>query len=84
MLISRYQKTKSKLHKTEDATIPNFIDLTPSVVEYEYGKCSDIFVTLSNITNNTVIIPPKVVTSDKEVILKSYSDSMENALYEIG
>ena len=33
-----YQKANAILHETEDATIPNFIDLTPSVVEYEYGK----------------------------------------------
>ena len=42
--------------------------LTPSVVEYEYGKRSDIFVTLSNITNNTVIIPPKAILCELQPV----------------
>ena len=63
-----YQKTYAILHETEDATIPNFIDLTPSLVEYEYGKHSDIFVTLSNITNNTVIILPKAILCELQPV----------------
>ena len=63
-----YQNSNAILHETEDATIPNFIDFTPSVVEYEYGKRSDIFVTLSNITNNTVIIPPKAILCELQPV----------------
>ena len=51
-----------------DAHIPDFIDVTPSVNVFEFGKYNEIFVTLSNLTTNTVAIQPKAILGELQPV----------------
>ena len=53
--------TPALIKQTEDSSIPDYLDITPGVITYEYGKNKNFVVTLSNLSTNTTTISPKQV-----------------------
>ena len=58
---SNYPSTTAILQESKDSGIPDFIDVTPAVIQFENGKKKYVEVTLSNLTTNTVTISPRAV-----------------------
>jgi hypothetical protein len=54
-----YKPTAAILQEASDTTLPDFIDVEPSVINYSYPNSREVIVTLSNLTTNTVTIPPR-------------------------
>ena len=49
------------IQSTKGAVIPDDIDITPTIVPYEYGKTRTTNVHLTNISTRTVTIPPNAI-----------------------
>ena len=56
-----HQPTAAMVQPTEGSCIPDFIDLTPSLIHYNYSETDEVTVTLSNTSTNTVNISPKAI-----------------------
>lgn len=54
-----YQPTVAILQEASNTALPDFIDVEPSVINYDYLNSREVIVTLSNMTTNTVTIQPK-------------------------
>lgn len=54
-------QTYVMVHETEDSSLPNFIDITPTVLNYRSGRRQTLTVNLSNLTSNSVVISPKAI-----------------------
>lgn len=60
--------TATIIQGTEDSNIPSFIDITPGVIHYQHGKNSEITVQLSNLSTNTISIPPKAIVCELQPV----------------
>jgi hypothetical protein len=79
-----YKPTAAIIQEASDTTLPDFIDYEPSVINYYYRNSREVIVTLSNLTNNTVTIPPRSticelqpVTITDEVIERVEEEELE-------
>lgn len=46
----RYPTTTALLEESEEANIPDFVDVSPATVSYSFGQRKDYTVILSNLT----------------------------------
>lgn len=56
-----YPTTTAILQESEDSHLPSFVDITPPVITHQHGCSKEVTVSLSKITTNTVVIPPKTI-----------------------
>lgn len=56
-----HKPTAAILQEPDHTSIPDFIDVTPSVVHYDFKKTAEVTVSLSNLYTNTMSISPKSV-----------------------
>lgn len=79
-----YPNVNVMMHETAEANLPDYIDIEPTLVKYDYDNNRDLIVTLSNITTNTVCIPPRAilcelqpVTITEEVMKRKEEEEMD-------
>ena len=85
--------TCAMLQETEESNIPTYIDITPTVIQYDNRKNTEVMVNLSNLTTNTVVISPKSIlceiqpvkidTSNYERHSEDNADEQHNVLDDI-
>ena len=63
-----YPSSTALIHETEDSHLPSSIDVTPAVVQYTYGKNTDIKVNLSNLTTSPVVIQPRAILCELQQV----------------
>lgn len=73
--INHYQ-TCALLQETEESSLPNFLDITPTVIHYQNRKKSSVIVNVSNLTTNTVTIPPRAILCEVQPV------TIDEAVYE--
>ena len=56
-----YPNTTAIIQESSESGLPGFVDITPAVIQFEYGKKKEVTVTLSNLTTNTVTIAPRTI-----------------------
>ena len=86
----QYQNTTALLHETDDTYLPDYVDITPGIVEYEYQKNKPLKVNISNLTSNTVSIPPRAVICelqpvkiDEDVFTHIENQNVKDVLNEV-
>ena len=85
-----HQPTAAMVQPTEDSCIPDYIDITPSLIHYNYVDTDEVTVTLSNTSTNTVNISPKAiiceiqpVTVTEEVLDRIEEEELDRKRREI-
>ena len=63
-----YPSTTAIIQECDDSQLPDSIDITPSVICYDYGEKKQVVVTLSNLSTNTVTIAPKAVICELQPV----------------
>lgn len=63
-----FHKTCALIHESPDSSLPNFIDITPAIIDYEFGRTKAVDITVSNITTNSVVISPKEVLCELQPV----------------
>lgn len=63
-----YPDTSAIIHESEESKLPEYLDITPGVVQYKYGKNSEIVVNVSNLTIHTICIPPKAIVCELQPV----------------
>jgi len=48
-----YPTTTAIIQESEEAGLPEYIDVSPAVIQYQFGKNHEVMVTLSNSRHNT-------------------------------
>ena len=85
-----FNSTCAIIQECEDSTLPDYIDVTPTVIQYEHRNNSELMVNLSNLTTNSVTISPKAilgkvqpVTVDESVFEKIEKKTSKKIFEEI-
>ena len=74
-----HPKTTALLHESLDSSLPNNIDITPEVINYEHGKNKVVNVTISNVTTNSVVISPKTILCELQPVkVEDIEDHVES------
>ena len=74
-----HPRTTALLHESLDSSLPDYIDITPEVINYEHGKNKVVNVTISNVTTNSVVISPKTILCElKPVKVEDIEDHIES------
>lgn len=63
-----HQPTTAMIHECEDSALPDFIDLTPTVLHYTYKKMGEVIVNITNLTTNTITIAPKAIICELQPV----------------
>ena len=63
-----YQKVLAMLHSTPKSSIPNDLDITPSLHYYDCEDASMIPVEISNVTTRTVCVSPKALLCEMQPV----------------
>lgn len=51
-----------------DSTIPESIDVTPTVIQFCYKRNCEINVNMSNLTTNTITVSPKAILCEVQPV----------------
>ena len=74
-----YHATCGLLQETSESPLPDFVDITPTVVLYENKKHMDMEVNLTNLTTNTITISPKMIVCEMQPVeIENLHDNREN------
>lgn len=75
-----YNPTCAIIQEAKDSSLPEYIDVTPGVMQYNYKKNKEVYVTLSNLTTNSVTISPKAILCEVQPVCvdESVFDRLEN------
>ena len=73
-----HQHTNAMLQETEESNIPSYIDVTPTVIQYNNRKNTEMLVNLSNLTTNTVVISPKAILCELQPVKIDRSSCEDN------
>jgi len=63
-----HQPTSAIITETTDSALPDFIDITPTVIHYEKSSKSEVLVNVTNLTTNTVNIAPKAIIAELQPV----------------
>ena len=63
-----FNPTCAIIQECEDSTLPDYIDVTPTVIQYEHRNNSELMVNLSNLTTNSVTISPKAILGEVQPV----------------
>lgn len=63
-----------------DSTIPESIDVTPTVIQFCYKRNCEINVNMSNLTTNTITVSPKAILCEVQPVTvnESVFEKLEN------
>ena len=75
-----FNPTCALIQECQESSLPDFIDVTPSVIQYNYKENNEVNVSLSNLTTNSVTISPKEVLCEVQPVTvdESVFDKIEN------
>ena len=83
-----YCDTNAMLQESEESSLPNIVDVTPSVINYRYRNNGEVRVNISNVTTQSIIIAPKAilcevqpVTIDESVFNKREKQQEEEKIF---
>ena len=63
-----HPKTTALLHESSDSSLPDYVDISPEIINYEHGKTKAVNVTISNVTTNSVVISPKSILCELQPV----------------
>ena len=63
-----FNHTCAIIQECEDSTLPDFIDVTPTVIQYQHRNNGEIMISLSNLTTNSVTISPKAILGEVQPV----------------
>ncbi|KAH3817068.1 hypothetical protein DPMN_118597 [Dreissena polymorpha] len=63
------QTTPAMTSDSTESGLPDFVDITPGLVNYSYGKNGHIIVNVSNLTTNSVVIAPKTIICELQPVV---------------
>ena len=78
-----YQTTSAMIHETSDSSLPDFIELSPEVINYTYGRTKEVNITVSNLTSNSVVIAPKAILCELQPVSTEESKLMCDIKHDI-
>ena len=61
-------ETLAMMAETENTGLPDYVDITPSVINYKHGHRKDVMVNISNLTTDTVVISPRTVICELQPV----------------
>lgn len=62
----QHQKTSAIIEQTEDSNLPDYLEITPAVVIFTTGTKQEYIVTVMNLSDKTVCVPPKAIVPEKQ------------------
>jgi hypothetical protein len=62
-----YHPTVAITQKYKESSLPDYIDVTPSV-NYNYGKNKEVTISISNLSSNSVTIAPKAILCELQPV----------------
>ena len=63
-----YNTTCAIIQECQDSSLPDFIDTTPTVIQYNYKLHDEVNVNCSNLTTNSVTISPKSILCEVQPV----------------
>ena len=63
-----YISTCAIIQECQDSSLPDFVDITPTVIQYSYKANGEVNVNCSNLTTNSVTISPKAVLCEVQPV----------------
>lgn len=85
-----FNPTCAIIQECQDSSLPDFIDITPTVIQYSFKSNSQVNVCCSNLTTNSVTISPKAilcevqpVTVDESVFERIEKESSKKIFEEV-
>ena len=68
------------MQECNDSSLPSYIDITPSVINYGKTKNAEIVVNVVNLTTNSCVISPKAILCEVQpvVVDKMVFDKIED------
>ena len=63
-----HPKTTALIHESLDSSLPDYVDISPEVINYVHGKTKVVNVTISNVTSNSVVISPKAILCELQPV----------------
>ena len=63
-----FNSTCAIIQECEDSTLPDYIDVTPTVIQYEHSNKGELMVNLWNLTTNSVTISPKAILGEVQPV----------------
>ena len=65
---TEFNSTCAIIQECEDSTLPDYIDVTPTVLQYEYRNNGELMVNLSNLTTNSMTISPRAILGEVQPV----------------
>lgn len=81
-----YGQTTAIIHETEDSVLPDFIDITPGIVNYDKEKNRQLIITVSNLTTNSVVISPRSILCELQPVKiedKIVNEPEDNSFHDV-
>ena len=63
-----FNSTCAIIQECQDSSLPDFIDITPTVINYNFKSNGEVDVCCSNLTTNSVTISPKAVLCEVQPV----------------
>ena len=63
-----YIPTCAIIQECQDSSLPDFIDITPTVIQYSYKANGEVNVNCSNLTTNSVTVSPKAILCEVQPV----------------
>ena len=63
-----YNSTCAIIQECQDSSLPDFIDITPTVIQYRYKANGEVDVNCSNLTTNSITISPKAILCEVQPV----------------
>ena len=75
-----YNSKSPIIQECRDSTSPELIDITPTVMHYEYKNNEEVNINISNLTTNAITISPKEIIGEVQLVTvdESVFDRIEN------
>ena len=81
---TRYQNSCAMLQATPESSIPEDLDIVPTVVTYSFGRQDTVPVHICNITTRTVTVSPRAILCELQAVnveeLQQHHDSKDPQL----
>ena len=75
-----FNSTAAIIQECQDSLLPDYLDITPTVIHYEYRKNDEVNVNISNLTTNSITICPKKILGEVQPVTvdESVFERLEN------
>ena len=79
-----FQTTTAMVHETSDSSLPDFVEITPEIINYRHGTTKEVNITLSNLTSNSVVISPRAILCELQPVnIEESKLNYENVTHDI-